>query len=472
MKFDVSIIGGGPAGSVLAAKLAQMGLKLCLVERTPFPRPHLGESLTPGVRSLLASIGATSIMEQPEFIPVTKVKVHWDMEREREDPEGQGLLVDRGDFDSLLLAHARRCGVTVLQPATVKGFEHRADGWDLSVLFEDRSVELQTRFLADATGRAGFLPRRRIRTGAQTIALYAYWKGEGLPLYPRIEAGISEWFWGVPLPGGNYNTLVFLNPSDLRSMSGTLDSKFHQLINRSSLFPPGAKASIIGSIQVTDASPYLDEELVSRDSIKVGDAALALDPLSSSGVQRAIQSALAGSIVVNTILKRPQSQLLAQRFYRESVNETSFRHRMWTRNHYAQINSRQMDSFWKDRSESISSSDFELASVEMRYDFDSPIQLSSNLQFVDRPCIVDQFVESRSAAMIPSILSPVVYLGDLEIVPLLRCFREGMTPRELVQSWRPRVDLRRGKEIFHWMISKKLIVSVVEGSLKQKGLIV
>ena len=62
---------------------------------------------------------------------------------------------------------------------------------------------------------------------------------------------------------------------------------------------------------------------MAEDSIKVGDAALALDPLSSSGVQKAIQSALAGSVVVNTLLQRPGEQALAREFYRENLSEAS-----------------------------------------------------------------------------------------------------------------------------------------------------
>ena len=78
-------------------------------------------------------------------------------------------------------------------------------------------TELEVRLVADASGRAGVLRRRRCRTGPQTLALHAYRTGKGLPDQPRIEAGAAEWFWGVPLPDGIYNTLVFL---DRRADSG------------------------------------------------------------------------------------------------------------------------------------------------------------------------------------------------------------------------------------------------------------
>ena len=54
----VSVIGGGPAGSTFAARMAQLGYHVVLLEREFFPRRRLGESLSPGVLPLLAMTGA------------------------------------------------------------------------------------------------------------------------------------------------------------------------------------------------------------------------------------------------------------------------------------------------------------------------------------------------------------------------------------------------------------------------------
>jgi 2-polyprenyl-6-methoxyphenol hydroxylase-like FAD-dependent oxidoreductase len=65
---------------------------------------------------------------------------------------------------------------------------------------------------------------------------------------------------------------------------------------------------------------------VGRDFIKLGDAVLATDPLSASGVQRAMQGALAAAVTVNTILRRPDSARLAEDFYRERQADIAQQH--------------------------------------------------------------------------------------------------------------------------------------------------
>jgi flavin-dependent dehydrogenase len=465
---DICIIGGGPAGSVLGARLAQFGLDVCLVERVAFPRRHLGESLAPGVLPLLKSIGAGPAVEAARYPSVRRVDLQWGGHREWLAPDGRGLLVDRGHFDALLLDHARDCGVRVLQPAVLEGKERLDTGWRVTARCEGRPLELEARMLADASGRTGALGRRRRRTGPTTLALHGYWKGEGLPQDQRIEAGADAWFWGVPLPDGVYNTLVFVDPRGLGAMRGALTDRFHALIASSSLLPRGARAHLVAPVQATDATPYIDEDCVTRDWIKVGDAALSLDPLSSSGVQRAVQSALLGAVVVNTVLQRPQLQGMAQRFYRNNLAETSDRHRVWTRGYYAQVAEAQATRFWRERGDHPSP---EVTRPEPPppVTAETPLELSPGLEILDVPCVVDRLIEARPAVRHPSLSSPVAFLGEVELTPLLRRVRSGMTPPELVRAWMPRVPPREGSAIAHWLVSKGLLVPQTSSPRARQG---
>jgi flavin-dependent dehydrogenase len=68
-------------------------------------------------------------------------------------------------------------------------------------------------------------------------------------------------------------------------------------------------------VRARDASAYFEARLIGDGFIKVGEAAMAADPLSSSGIQLAIQSGIAASAIVNTLLRRPSSSEIAERFY-------------------------------------------------------------------------------------------------------------------------------------------------------------
>src|ERR1700753_3422550 len=46
-EFDVVIVGGGPAGSTLAALVAMQGHRVLILEKEHFPRYQIGESLLP-----------------------------------------------------------------------------------------------------------------------------------------------------------------------------------------------------------------------------------------------------------------------------------------------------------------------------------------------------------------------------------------------------------------------------------------
>lgn len=449
---DVCIVGGGPAGSTLAARVAALGHSVVLVERAVFPRKHLGESLTPGVRPLLESIGAGDVFEKSGALVVESVLVNWDVGlRERIDPESRGMLVDRGRFDSSLLKHAMAAGAQVLQPAIFRDCITLADGWRIRVEQGDKSICIDARFLADASGRSFATRGRKRQTGTRTTAFYAYWQGSDLPKRPRIEAGSDAWYWGVPIPDGTYNTLVFVDPRTYAP------DRLQELVARSGLLEGCRDIHLVSPVRAVDATPYIDEQSVTHRSIKVGDAALSIDPLSSSGVQRAIQTALSAAVVVNTLVRKPESSEAAMEFYRSSLTDASERHGNWAGEYYAAAT--RNTQFWRQRSsrsvpvevaQPISSSDFA----------DEPLALSPDLTFVELPCIDGGFVTVKSALHHPSLDRPVTFVGGCEMPPLVRRVRKGMKPMEIALIWSDRVPLRTGIALTGWLISKGLLVPV------------
>ena len=127
-------------------------------------------------------------------------------------------------------------GCRFINPRRV--LEQVRDGakWRLTIDADGTSKCLEADFVADASGRRNTSKRRQMKTGASTLAVYGYWRGASLPTTPRIEAGQDAWYWGVPLPDGTYNTLVFVDPDWFRSAPGSdMSERFLKLIDRSGL---------------------------------------------------------------------------------------------------------------------------------------------------------------------------------------------------------------------------------------------
>ena len=459
---SVCVMGGGPAGSTFAARMAQLGHDVQLIESAVFPRPHLGESLSPGVLPLLAATGASEAVGKAGFRPVHRVMVTWDGDlRIREDQREQGLLVDRGSFDRVLIDRARELGVRILQPARVSERRCQDGVWTVTVETAGEIQDLRADFLADARGRAGAGAWRKRAAGPATLALYAYWRGEALPEQPSIEAGPDAWYWGVPLPDGTYNSLAFVDAKQFHSTrDGPLAARFHRLLERSGLMAGLAGARMTGPVQAIDATPYVSESGVTPVSIAVGEAALALDPISSSGVQKALQSALAAAVVANTLLRRPASASAAMGFYESSLHDASARHSRWTAGHYATAARHRASKFWKERATPVAQDTSHPSPVTANAEALATwrVELSHELAVEDLPCIEDDFVVLKSALRHPGLETPVAFLGDHALAPLIRRVRPGSTPLQIAQAWSDDMPLKSALSIAIWLLNAGILV--------------
>ena len=465
---DVCVIGAGPAGCTFAARMAQLGHQVHLIERKLFPRRHLGESLSPGVMTLLRAADMHETVEAAGFPRVRGVWVKWaDGPRFREDPRQERLLVDRGEFDLRLLERARALGARVHQPAHV--LEQVWDGakWRLTLDADGTSRHIAADFVANASGRRGVSPRRQTKTGASTLAVYGYWRCASVRTAPWIEAGEDAWYWGVPLPDGTYNTLVFVDPDWFRSAPGSnLSERFLGLIGRSGLMADCRDAELVAPARAIDATPYLSSDCVAPTRIQLGDAALAIDPISSSGVQKAIQTALSGAIVANTLLGRREMTNAALDFYGAQLSDASERHRRWTAGHYRAVADQCDRPFWRQRSAPFETREppplpaFDASALAM-----TPVELSPELEFVRTPCLRGDFVSLASALHHPRLGSPLVFLGGRELAPLLQKLPPGKTPLQIAQFWSNRMPLKSSMAIAGWLVNHGVLV----GQPKQGG---
>ncbi|MFY0562931.1 NAD(P)/FAD-dependent oxidoreductase [Archangium lansingense] len=479
LETEVCVIGGGPAGAALALRLARLGHEVCVVERHAFPRPHVGESLTPGVWPLLDALGVVESVRRGGFLPALEALVRW------EDASGRrvhgrsgatGLLVDRGRFDALLLGAAASAGVRVLQPAVAQRPERTSSGWALPVLHEGRRLLVSARFLADASGRTSCLGGRKLPVSARTLALYGYWRGE-TPHGPetRVEAGPDAWYWGAHLPDGTFNAMAFVDPELLRERGigrRTLKSFYRELLGRSGLLEAWTAPRLVSGVLACDATCYRDAVPIEEDCIKVGEASFSIDPLSSSGVQKALQTALSGAVAVHTLLSRRGNAEAALRYYTEDQRYSVEQHAAWAAGYYRESRDYQERPFWKRRALAQTAP----VSAEVR----PPVaedellhrrwRLASEAALVDTPCIVGDVIELRRALSHPRLGRPVAYLDGIELAPLVErlgeASTEGLTMPQLADTWARQVPLRQGVAIMGWLYRQGLLTEVAANGLR------
>ena len=160
-RYDVAIIGGGPAGSTAAALLAQAGRRVVVLERDKFPRFHIGESLLPFSMQAFTRLGLHEKLKRAGFIDKfggemfgacsgDGVKFYFeDGFRSQTDRSYQ---VTRAEFDKVLLDHAAEFGAEVREQTPVA--EGRSNGRRRDTHAGAGSrVRSSARYLIDASGR-------------------------------------------------------------------------------------------------------------------------------------------------------------------------------------------------------------------------------------------------------------------------------------------------------------------------------
>ncbi|MFG0329552.1 MAG: NAD(P)/FAD-dependent oxidoreductase [Phycisphaerales bacterium] len=378
--LDVVIIGGGPAGSTVGSLLRKYNpaLRVAIVERAAFPRPHIGESQLPEIGTILNEMGVWDAVEAANFPVKIGATFSWGRDDEKwdfdfypveefvDEPrpgryEGQrrytAFQVDRAVYDDILLRHARDAfGVEVIQPVGVRTIERDPDEADRVVAVElDDGRRLSAKWFVDATGAAGLLRRAMgVESEAprelRNIAIWDYWRNAKWAINvgvggTRIQVRTLPygWVWFIPL-GPELTSVGLVCPSEYYQSSERTKEELY----RDAIFADDDIARLLdgatprGEVEATKDWSHLAERLVGANWFLVGEAAGFADPILSAGMTLAHTS---GREAAYTILELERGELDAKWLMRrfDEKNRTNIRQHIRFAQYWYAVNERFTD---------------------------------------------------------------------------------------------------------------------------------
>ncbi|NOT46704.1 MAG: NAD(P)/FAD-dependent oxidoreductase [Acidobacteria bacterium] len=319
-KSQIAIVGGGPAGSSAAIRLADRGFEVTLIEREKFPRHKLcGEFISPECLTHFAELGVLD-----EMLAAGGERIHETRFFDRKgrsfaipsgllDHKRAALGLSRSAMDAILLDHARRSGVKVfdgtrLSEAFIEDEVLKA----ISVVDENACTEIvSANLFIDASGRNNALCRLVQRSQddsskpAAKASVAVGFKNHFRDV--KIEPGVCEIFsfprgYGglSSVENGAANLCFLMDPKIVRKIGSDPAKLVERAVCsnvRAAKALENASAAAdwlavsISSFGRTPASPI-------KNLFAVGDSAAFIDPFTGSGMLMAFESSALLSMAI------------------------------------------------------------------------------------------------------------------------------------------------------------------------------
>lgn len=337
-RCDVLVIGGGPAGSSVAALLAKHGVDVVVLEKASHPRPQVGESLIPHFWKYADLSGVTPLIEQQGFVAKAGGITVWNNKISRIAFAEFGfsrpaLHVERDVFDRLLLSHAENTGALVYQQVAVREANLSSDS--PSVSYTDRrgsdviEGQLDCRFVIDASGSSALLAgqfksKQLIDSRMRFLSLWGYFKNSRFVAadgrsHPAADVGkvrpvtfVSSfedgWIWHIAMRNTTSVGLV-INTNRARSMDKSEREQFFLNTLRRTPYLERLLDNAVyeeGSFCERPDYSYYSTRLCGENFYCIGDAASFVDPIFSHGVLNAFYNATMTALAIVESLKDPQ----------------------------------------------------------------------------------------------------------------------------------------------------------------------
>jgi geranylgeranyl reductase family protein len=291
MEVDVAIVGGGPAGSTAAYRLATAGARVLVVDRAAFPRDKPCGGGVTGRAARLLPFSIEPVVE--DVVDRLDCRLHYGPRFVRRARAPLALMTQRRRLDHFLLRKAAEAGADVRDG--VKVADIRADGLTVD------GEEVQARIVLAADGCNGTAARAlglggEIVHGVALEANYPYdarYRGTMV-----VAIGVVHGGYGWIFPKGDH---VNVGVGGNESEAPQLRAHLRRLCEEYGV-DPGAASDLRG-YRLPMRRPT--SSLARGSTAALGDAAGLVDPFSGDGMYEAFLSSL--------LIVEPALDLLAGR---------------------------------------------------------------------------------------------------------------------------------------------------------------
>jgi geranylgeranyl reductase family protein len=312
-RYDVAVIGAGPAGAAAAWALARRGARVLLLDKAAFPRDKTcGDGLSPRALGVLEAMGLLAELGRQggratglDFVAPGGGAVSARVPAL--GGPGYALVVPRRILDEAVRQRAVAAGAAVAAPVRVTAVEPAGDGVTVRGERAGRVVAYGARLAVVATGASPALPRGLGLPGGPPamLAARAYYAGlRDLPDHLQFRfdhTPLPGYGWVFPLSAeaANIGAGIMATGLAARWLPATPRAAFDRFVAG-----PGLRTLLAGARQVGPVQGYPLRTDFGRAPAVVGRVLLAgeaaglVNPLTGEGIDYALESGrLAGEFL-------------------------------------------------------------------------------------------------------------------------------------------------------------------------------
>jgi flavin-dependent dehydrogenase len=311
-RCDVVVIGAGVAGCAAAIGLARAGVSVALIEAKPFPRAKVcGEFVSPSATAALEELLPAEALRETGARRVGEVVLERGKRAAGYDLPSPAWVLSRRALDAALVEEAKSAGVRVLQPASVRSVAYHDTRAAVALSRRgdnDATIACSLVVHADGSGRFDAVEgqqARAVRKRPGVVGLKCHLKHDAARFAARPGAlrmraalrkgGLAGAYIGyVPVEAGEA-TVAMVVRSDVVSRYAGLTGGIAGAGGDALL--ADAWPTLAGA---TRCSPWLACPVAGSwyvcgahtRSIRVGNAAAAVEPVGGEGIGLAIRGGL------------------------------------------------------------------------------------------------------------------------------------------------------------------------------------